>query len=127
MVRPSALAVFRLMTNSNLVGSRTGRSAGLPVAIRKAGLVAHQPSSPRCLGRIINRRHCILRRERNKSVVAGGEECLTSHEEAVDPFLRKARKSGVEVRYCPRGRDFDRAPPDARRVLGQFYGGTPSR
>jgi hypothetical protein len=27
--RPSALAVFRLMTNSNLVGSITGRSAGL--------------------------------------------------------------------------------------------------
>src|SRR5665213_109088 len=28
-VRPSALAVFRLMTNSNLVGCWTGRSAGL--------------------------------------------------------------------------------------------------
>src|SRR6266511_2633705 len=27
-VRPSALAVFRLMTNSNLVGCKTGRSAG---------------------------------------------------------------------------------------------------
>jgi len=29
MVRPRALAVFRLMTNSNLVGRSTGRSAGL--------------------------------------------------------------------------------------------------
>src|SRR5206468_12480457 len=29
IVRPSALAVFRLMTNSNLVGCCTGRSAGL--------------------------------------------------------------------------------------------------
>src|SRR5437868_13656771 len=28
-VRPSALAVFRLITNSNLVGCSTGRSAGL--------------------------------------------------------------------------------------------------
>jgi hypothetical protein len=28
IVRPSALAVFMLITNSNLVGSRTGRSAG---------------------------------------------------------------------------------------------------
>ena len=28
-VRPSALAVFRLMTSSNLVGCWTGRSAGL--------------------------------------------------------------------------------------------------
>ncbi len=29
IVRPRALAVFRLMTNSNLVGCSTGRSAGL--------------------------------------------------------------------------------------------------
>jgi hypothetical protein len=29
MVRPRAFAVFRLMTNSNLVGCSTGRSAGL--------------------------------------------------------------------------------------------------
>ncbi len=29
IVRPSALAVLRLMTNSNLVGCSTGRSAGL--------------------------------------------------------------------------------------------------
>ena len=29
IVRPSVLAVFRLMTNSNFVGCSTGRSAGL--------------------------------------------------------------------------------------------------
>jgi hypothetical protein len=29
IVSPSAFAVFRLMTNSNLVGSSTGRSPGL--------------------------------------------------------------------------------------------------
>ena len=29
MVRPSALAVLRLMTSSNFVGCSTGRSAGL--------------------------------------------------------------------------------------------------
>ncbi len=29
MVRPSAVAVLRLMTSSNLVGNCTGRSAGL--------------------------------------------------------------------------------------------------
>ena len=34
-VRPNALAVFRLMTNSNLVGCTTGRSPGLsPLRIR---------------------------------------------------------------------------------------------
>src|SRR5262245_41135211 len=35
IARPSALAVFRLMTRSNLVGCRTGRSAGFsPFRIR---------------------------------------------------------------------------------------------
>ena len=35
IVRPSAFAVVRLMTNSNLVGCWTGRSAGLsPLRIR---------------------------------------------------------------------------------------------
>jgi hypothetical protein len=34
MVRPSALAVLRLMTNSSLVACTTGRSAGLvPLSI----------------------------------------------------------------------------------------------
>jgi hypothetical protein len=37
MVRPSVLAVFRLMTNSNFVGCTTGRSAGFsPLRIRPA-------------------------------------------------------------------------------------------
>jgi hypothetical protein len=37
MVRPSALAVFMLMTSSNLVGNMTGRSAGFsPLRIRLA-------------------------------------------------------------------------------------------
>src|SRR5262245_33963713 len=36
-LKPSAFAVFRLMTNSNLVGSRTGNSAGLsPLRIAPA-------------------------------------------------------------------------------------------
>ena len=37
MVRPSAFAVFRLMTSSNLVGSKTGRSVGFsPLRMRPA-------------------------------------------------------------------------------------------
>ena len=39
MVRPRAFAVLRLMTNSNFVGSSTGRSPGLAVA---SGLLAGQ-------------------------------------------------------------------------------------
>src|SRR5262245_12240217 len=41
MVRPSARAVLRLITNSNLVGSTTGRSAGLaPLRISPAYMPA---------------------------------------------------------------------------------------
>ena len=52
--RPSALAVFRLITSSNLVGCMTGRSAGfsplrmasvdadLTIGIRQSASVAHQ-------------------------------------------------------------------------------------
>jgi len=37
ILMPSALAVFRLMTNSNLVGRTTGKSAGLvPLRMRPA-------------------------------------------------------------------------------------------
>src|SRR5262245_24408615 len=41
MVRPSALAVLRLMTSSNLVGCSTGRSAGLaPLRILSTKMAA---------------------------------------------------------------------------------------
>ena len=47
-VRPKALAVFRLMTNSNLVGCTTGRSPGLsPLRIRPSlpkSALARSPS-----------------------------------------------------------------------------------
>jgi hypothetical protein len=43
MVRPSALAVFVLMTSSNLVGCSMGRSAGFaPLKILSAKLAARR-------------------------------------------------------------------------------------
>src|SRR5262249_1458313 len=46
MVRPSVLAVLRLMTNSNLVGCSTGKSAGLaPFSILSTWLAARRYKS----------------------------------------------------------------------------------
>jgi hypothetical protein len=50
-LRPNALAVFRLITNSNLVDCTAGRSAGLaPLRMRPAKtagtLLHHAPRSP---------------------------------------------------------------------------------
>ena len=46
MVRPRAFAVFRLMTNSNLVGCSTGRSAGFaPLRIYATYLAARRVRS----------------------------------------------------------------------------------
>jgi hypothetical protein len=42
MVRPSAWAVFRLMTNSNFIGCSTGKSLGL-VPLRILGFFAQHP------------------------------------------------------------------------------------
>ena len=67
-VRPSALAVLRLITNSNLVDCMIGRSAGLsplrtprvaaclPIAVGEAGSVTHQPAGRDKLPCLIDRR-----------------------------------------------------------------------
>src|SRR5262249_53492544 len=49
MVRPSALAVLRLMTNSSLVDCSTGKSAGLaPLKILSTYVAARRKLSARC-------------------------------------------------------------------------------
>src|SRR4029450_5789088 len=45
IVRPSALAVFKLMTRSNFVGCSTGRSPGLPFRIRSTNVAARRSKS----------------------------------------------------------------------------------
>src|SRR5438445_3773427 len=48
IVRPSALAVFKLMTNSNRVGCSTGRSAGFaPLRILSTKVAARRTKSRR--------------------------------------------------------------------------------
>ena len=76
---PSARAVCRLMTNSNLVDCRTGRSAGLaPLRmlpgidadltkhVREVGSVAHQPAGCHKFTDRISRRNPVARRQGGK-------------------------------------------------------------
>src|SRR5262252_8116990 len=73
-VRPSAFAVLRLITNSNLFGCTTGRSVGLAplrifpvvythlvIRLNEAGSVAHQASVYGKLAKEVDRRYCISR------------------------------------------------------------------
>ena len=79
MTKPSALAVFRLMTNSNLVDCETGRSeaffalenstnvdAGLPISVSPTRSVAHETASRDELASLIDRRQFQLCRPSSK-------------------------------------------------------------
>ena len=84
MVRPSALAVLRLMTNSTLYGlldrqigglraleNSAGIDAGLTICIGKTGSVAHQAAGRGELTQRVNRRQRVARRKCDESIVAG--------------------------------------------------------
>jgi hypothetical protein len=73
IVRPSVLAVLRLITSSNLLGSITGRSASvaplstrptsdLSICVGDAAAVAYQPASCDELARIMDSRQRVARR-----------------------------------------------------------------
>src|SRR5262245_37391673 len=87
IVRPSALAVIRLMTRSNLVGCSTGRSAGLlalenpgdiepsaAIAIRDIIAVAHQPTLFDIFSDAIHGRNRVTRRQRDYLLASARKE-----------------------------------------------------
>jgi hypothetical protein len=88
--RPSALAVLRLITNSNLVGCSTGRSAGLaPLRMRL------HSSSGRPLRQLAHRigcRNSVGRSENGELDTSEIEQDIGSDEEGVDPVGASAAK-----------------------------------
>ena len=87
--RPSALAVLRLMTNSNLVDcmhrqvrgllaleDAAGVDAGLTIRVRNAGAVAHQTAGFGIFANCVDRRDRVARRQRDKLFAPGDEECI---------------------------------------------------
>src|SRR5262249_46011147 len=89
--RPSALAVFRLMTNSNFVGCWIGSSSGLDavdVASCETALfgiivtIGDQAARSRKIGAVkINRRDTVLGRERNDEVPIYHVEYVGHHDQ----------------------------------------------
>jgi hypothetical protein len=90
---PSAFAVFRLMTNSNLLACATGNSAGfsplrtLPVyqaiAVQNVGSVAHQTASDRKGTPLIDRRHGMANSQGGKLInAAKNDRARADHEPA---------------------------------------------
>ena len=86
MVRPSVLAVFRLMYSSTFVACCTGRSAGFSplnsagivagqaVSVRKVRSVAQQTSGRSELTKLGNRWHGVTNRQRGELCSLAGEE-----------------------------------------------------
>ena len=107
-VRPSALAVFRLMTKSNLVGlhnwkigrlftfeDSSGVIACLPIRIGDAGAVADQAACEGVLSKVIHGGQTILCRERNDTIASGIEVCIGCNEQGADPLLEEKREGSV--------------------------------
>jgi hypothetical protein len=97
---PSALAVCRLKTNSNLAGCTTGRSAALTplrtlrdadltIHVRDIGSVAHQPVGCDVIPLAKKRWNPLAHRRGGKLHATAAEECVGSDEEGVGPVPRK--------------------------------------
>jgi hypothetical protein len=99
-VSPSALAVLRLMTSSNFVGWRTGRSAGLAplrttadvhsglaIGIRNAGAIAHQAADGGELAPLVDRGNRMARRQRDEFLALAVEEGIAADNERTRPLL----------------------------------------
>ena len=114
MVSPSALAVLRLMTNSNLAGCKTGEFGELGAfenapgidtrlvsRVGKAGPVAEQPARRDVLASRIDRRDRVARRQRGELGSAALEEGVVDGEERLDPLLGKGCECSVVLRCVP--------------------------
>ena len=107
--RSSAFAVLRLITNSNLVGNRIGRSrlltlenaagihSGLAIHLYWTGSVAHEAACRRVLAPLIDRCHRIASRERNDLRASAGKERIRGYEEGTDSPLRECLKGSIDV------------------------------
>ena len=110
MVRPSAFAVLRLITSSNLVGCCTGKSAGfsplrmptdvdagLTIEIRIVGSVAHQAAAFNMIALEVGRGKRIARCQGHELRALGNEERVGTDEQGFGTPARESRESRVEL------------------------------
>src|SRR5262245_17319153 len=107
--RPSALAVCRLITNSNLVlqdwqvgglgtlEDLTGIDAGLTKHVHIIGPIAHQPTG---FGKVASAKGCrkpIAHRECRELDAAAGEEPVGGNEECVGPVAHEGGEGRLDL------------------------------
>ena len=108
--RPSALAVLRLMTNSNLVGcmdrqvgrlgaleNPAGVDADLAIGIRQAGPVAHQAAGRGEFAQLVDRWQSHGAPPARRADRAGGEERIGADEKRAGSLLGQGCEGGVDV------------------------------
>ena len=112
---PSALAVLRLMTNSNLVDCTTGKSpgfsplripsgidAGLTIGLAEVGAVAHQAACQRVFTLLVDRGNSVPRRQSDDFVALAVEERIATDQHCSGPQLRRGCKSGIDFTLIAR-------------------------
>ena len=132
-VRPSALAVLRLITNSNLVGcmdrqvgrllaleNAAGIDAGLAVRFGKAGSVAHQAAGHGELAPKVDRGHRVAGRQRDDLIAPAVEERIGANDERAGPLLDHGCEGRVDVAFGAGIQDMELQPQRARRRLQVF-------
>src|SRR6516164_4245866 len=112
-VRPSALAVLRLTTSSNVVGCWTGRSAGLaPLRIfsdvdadlamdrRKAGAIADQTASLGVYAPRINRRNRLAYGQCYQLLVMAFEKGISLDDQPVGAQFGEGSEGGADLAFA---------------------------
>jgi hypothetical protein len=134
MVRPSAFAVFRLMTNSNLVDCTTGRSAGLaPLkdttsidadlmpCFREVDSVAHQPAGFDVTAPVISCRNPLACRRGGDLHGAAREESVRGDEEGVRVIACKGGKGRIDLLAGAGLEDLDFQPDNAGSFMNCLH------
>ncbi len=124
--RPSILAVWALMTSSNLrrlhdrqvrrlgaLEDAAGIDADLTIRIRNVGSVAHQPAGFGKFTRRICRGDRVARRQSGQLDTPAGEEGVAADEERVGPLAHKSCEGRIDLAAGAGVEDLDLQPHGA--------------
>jgi hypothetical protein len=140
MARPSAFAVLRLMTNSNVVGCTTGSFGGLgafedlsnvspdlTIDSREARSIADQAPGRDELTELIDRWNAMACRQGNELLAPAREEWIGEDEERVGWLLDEGGEGGVDLSFGAGPQDSELHPGRPRRFLHGSYQAPRSR
>ena len=124
---PIALAVFRLITNSNLVGRWTGSSpafalqnsadidASLAISLPDAAAIANETTGHDMFAPGVNRWQRVAGRKRGDLLSLKSEEAIGHHKERLRFLARELHECGIDVRLRAGRNDLKPQADAARR------------